>query len=78
MTLVLFNDYSTGTIGEFPAGLRGDVNFKETTVHMPMLRECCWRPISYSQQHPPQQERERKQPQKQPSPNGYSQQEESS
>jgi uncharacterized membrane protein YphA (DoxX/SURF4 family) len=33
MTVILHSDYSPGTIGEFPAELRGEVNFKETVVH---------------------------------------------
>ena len=37
MTLILHSDYSPGTIGEFPAELRGEVNFKETAVHIAIL-----------------------------------------
>ncbi|MEH6517844.1 MAG: hypothetical protein V7742_14270 [Halioglobus sp.] len=37
MTLILYRDYSPGTIGEFPAELRGEVNFKETAVHMAII-----------------------------------------
>ena len=37
MTLVLHSDYQPGTIGEFPAELRGEVNFKETAVHTAMI-----------------------------------------
>ena len=37
MTLILYSDYSPGTIGEFPPELRGEVNFKETAVHMAII-----------------------------------------
>jgi uncharacterized membrane protein YphA (DoxX/SURF4 family) len=37
MSLILHSDYSPGTIGEFPAELRGEVNFKETVVHVAIL-----------------------------------------
>jgi uncharacterized membrane protein YphA (DoxX/SURF4 family) len=37
MTLILHSDYSPGTIGEFPPELRGEVNFKETVVHIAMI-----------------------------------------
>jgi uncharacterized membrane protein YphA (DoxX/SURF4 family) len=37
MTLILYSDYSPGTIGEFPAELRGEVSFKETAVHIAIL-----------------------------------------
>jgi uncharacterized membrane protein YphA (DoxX/SURF4 family) len=37
MTLILHTDYSPGTIGEYPAELRGEVNFKETVVHTAMI-----------------------------------------
>ena len=37
MTLILHTDYSPGTIGEYPAELRGEVNFKETVVHTAII-----------------------------------------
>jgi uncharacterized membrane protein YphA (DoxX/SURF4 family) len=37
MTLILYSDYSPGTIGEFPPELRGEVNFKETAVHLAII-----------------------------------------
>lgn len=37
MTMILHSDYSPGTIGEFPAALRGEVNFKETVVHTAII-----------------------------------------
>jgi uncharacterized membrane protein YphA (DoxX/SURF4 family) len=37
MTLILHTDYTPGTIGEFPAELRGEVNFKETVVHIAIV-----------------------------------------
>ncbi|MFT5482068.1 MAG: putative membrane protein YphA (DoxX/SURF4 family) [Halieaceae bacterium] len=37
MTLILHSDYSPGTIGEFPPELRGEVNFKETAVHVAII-----------------------------------------
>jgi uncharacterized membrane protein YphA (DoxX/SURF4 family) len=37
MTVILHSDYSPGSIGEYPPELRGEVNFKETAVHMAII-----------------------------------------
>ncbi len=37
MTVILHSDYSPGTIGEYPPELRGEVNFKETAVHIAII-----------------------------------------
>ena len=37
MTVILHSDYRPDTIGEFPAELRGEVNFKETVVHTAII-----------------------------------------